>query len=170
MDTLGGGEQRMTKTDTPLRETQRAEDWPLSQSPWQQQQPDRDRCPYQLSDMRESVQMLLLTGWLTSQKHACVSRGQICSENCTSYHNEIKLQTKFSQHTDTRPISPNADPKMQQVAGRVPTRVITFKSPVWLNLEKDSQRKQEWNPGLPHSGWDSLLLGQRGDAHRGLKQ
>ena len=58
---------------------------------------------------------MLFVWCLTSQQHACVSQGQICSDNCTCCHTEIEAahQTFYltqSQYTDTRPISPSADP------------------------------------------------------------
>ena len=57
----------------------------------------------------------LLVGCLTSQQHASVSQGRICSDNCTCCHTEIETadQTFYltqSQHTDTGPTSPSTDP------------------------------------------------------------
>ena len=57
----------------------------------------------------------LLVGCLTSQQHASVSQGRICSDNFTCCHTEIKVadQTFYltqSQYTDTRPTSPSTDP------------------------------------------------------------
>ena len=58
-------------------------------------------------------------GWLlvclTSQQHASVSQGRICSDNFTCCHTEIEVadQTFYltqSQYTDTGPTSPSADP------------------------------------------------------------
>ena len=56
-----------------------------------------------------------LVGCLTSQQHASVSRGRICSDNCTCYHTEIEVADQTfhltqSQYTDTGPTSPSADP------------------------------------------------------------
>ena len=58
---------------------------------------------------------MLLVGCLTSQQHACVSHGPICSDKFTSCHNEIEAadQTSYlaqSQYTDTGPVSPGTDP------------------------------------------------------------
>ena len=58
-----------------------------------------------------------LVGWITSQQHASVSQGQICSNDCTCCHTEIEVadQTFYlvqSQYTDTRPTSPSADSTM----------------------------------------------------------
>ena len=57
----------------------------------------------------------LLVGCLTSQQHASVSQGRICSDNFTCCHTEIEVtdQTFYltqSQYTDTGPTSPSADP------------------------------------------------------------
>ena len=57
----------------------------------------------------------LLGGCLTSQQHASVSQGRICSENMTCCHTEIEVadQTFYltqSQYADTGPTSPSVDP------------------------------------------------------------
>ena len=56
-----------------------------------------------------------LVGWLTSQQHASVSQGRICSDNCTCCHTEVEaadptFHLTQSQYTDTGPTSPSADP------------------------------------------------------------
>ena len=53
--------------------------------------------------------------WLTSQQHASVSRGRICSDNCMRCHTEIEVADQTfhltqSQYADTGPTSPSADP------------------------------------------------------------
>ena len=58
-----------------------------------------------------------LVSCLTSQQHASVSQGQICTDNLTCCHTEIKVadQTFYltqSQCPDTGPTSPSADPIM----------------------------------------------------------
>ena len=55
---------------------------------------------------------------LTSQQHASVSQGRICSDNFISCHIEIEVadQTFYltqSQYTDTGPTSPSTDPITQ---------------------------------------------------------
>ena len=60
---------------------------------------------------------MLFVGCLTSQQHASVSQGRICSDNSTGCHTEIEVadQTFYltqSQYTDTGPTSPSADPIM----------------------------------------------------------
>ena len=59
--------------------------------------------------------LLLLVGCLTSQQHASVSLGRICTDNFTCCHTEIEVADQTfhltqSQYTDTGPISPSADP------------------------------------------------------------
>ena len=57
----------------------------------------------------------LLVGCITSQQHASVSQGWICSDDFTCCHTEIEAadQTFYltqSQYTDTGPTSPSTDP------------------------------------------------------------
>ena len=64
---------------------------------------------------RHSDEACLLVGCLSSQQHASVSQGRICSHNFTCCHTEIEAadQTFYltqSQYTDTGPTSPSADP------------------------------------------------------------
>ena len=69
------------------------------------------RQPY---NVRRLTGLCLLVACLTSQKHASVSQGRICSDKYTSCHTEIEAdQTLYltqSQYTDTGPTSPSADP------------------------------------------------------------
>ena len=63
--------------------------------------------------IRRSV--CLFVGCLTSQQHASVSQGRICSDNFTCCHTEIEAADQTfhltqSQYTDTGPTSPSADP------------------------------------------------------------
>ena len=56
-----------------------------------------------------------LVGCLTSQQHASVSQGRICTDNFTCCHTEIEAADQTfhltqSQYTDTGPTSPSADP------------------------------------------------------------
>ena len=53
-----------------------------------------------------------LLACLTSQQHASVSQGRICSDNFTCCHTEIEVadHLPLRQYTDTRPTSPSADP------------------------------------------------------------
>ena len=57
----------------------------------------------------------LLVGCLTSQQHASVSQGRICSDNFTYCHCDIAvadqtLHLSQSQYTDTGLTSPSTDP------------------------------------------------------------
>ena len=59
----------------------------------------------------------LFVGCLTSQQHASVSQGRICTDNFTCCYTEIEVadQTFYlsqSQYTNTGPTSPSADPIM----------------------------------------------------------
>ena len=61
------------------------------------------------------VLFCLLVGCLTSQQHASVSQGRICSGNFTCCHTELEVADKTfyltqSQYTDTGPTSPSAYP------------------------------------------------------------
>ena len=51
--------------------------------------------------------LLLFVGCLTSQQHASVSQGQICTDYFTCCHTEIEVA---AQYTDTGPTCPSADP------------------------------------------------------------
>ena len=58
----------------------------------------------------------LFVGCLTSQQHASVSQGRICTDNFTCCHTEIEAADQTfhltkSQYTDTGPTSPSADPR-----------------------------------------------------------
>ena len=57
----------------------------------------------------------LFVGCLTSQQHASVSQGRICTDNFTCCHTEIEVADPTfhltqSQYTDTGPTNPSADP------------------------------------------------------------
>ena len=59
--------------------------------------------------------VVLFVGCLTSQQHASVSQGRICSDKSMCCHTEIEAADPTfhliqSQHTDTGPTSPNTDP------------------------------------------------------------
>ena len=65
--------------------------------------------------LAETLEQLLFVGWLTSQQHASVSQGRICSDNFTCCHTEIEAADPTfyltqSQYTDTGLTSPSADP------------------------------------------------------------
>ena len=67
-------------------------------------------------EARNRSRVCLLVGCLTSQQHASVSQGRICSDNLTCCHTEIEVADPTfyltqSQYTDTGPTSPSADPR-----------------------------------------------------------
>ena len=58
---------------------------------------------------------MLFVGCLTSQQHASVSQGRICSDNSMCCHTEIEVADPTfhltqSQYTDSRPTSPSTHP------------------------------------------------------------
>ena len=58
--------------------------------------------------------IVLFVGCLSSQQHASVSQGRICTDNFTCCHTEIEAADQTfhltqSQYTDTGPTSPSAD-------------------------------------------------------------
>ena len=65
--------------------------------------------------LEEVLELLLFVGCLTSQQHASVSQGQICTDNFACCHTEIEaadqtLHLTQSQYIETGPTSPSADP------------------------------------------------------------
>ena len=70
---------------------------------------------YLICHWPECLFVCWLVGCLTSQQHASVSQGRICSDNFTCCHTEIEAADQTfhltqSQYTDTGPTSPSADP------------------------------------------------------------
>ena len=70
--------------------------------------PKRLASPYKAS-------FVLFVGCLTSQRHANVSQGRICSDNCACCLTGIEvadqtLHLTQSQYTDAKPTSPSTDP------------------------------------------------------------
>ena len=60
-------------------------------------------------------EFVLFVGCLSSQQHASVSQGRICTDNFTCCHTETEAADQTfhltqSQYTDTGPTSPSADP------------------------------------------------------------
>ena len=115
--------------------------------------------------------IVLAGGWLlaclTSQRHASVSRGRICTDNCTCCHTQIDVAYAAfyltqSRYADTGPTSPSADPAMPRA----------WQGSHWsANFEVtgyDSTRKNPHGASgnrtrdLPLSKRTPLPLGQRG--------
>ena len=68
-----------------------------------------------LEHLHAKHSICLFVGCLTSQQHASVSQGRICTDNFTCCHTEIEAADQTfhltqSQYTDTGPTSPSADP------------------------------------------------------------
>ena len=108
----------------------------------------------------------LLVGCLTSQQHASVSQGRICSDNFTCCHTEIEVADPTfyltqSQYTDTGPTSPSADP-ITPFAWQGSHRSANFLVTGMTRPRKISRRKRDSNPGSSALEADALPLGQRG--------
>ena len=91
----------------------------------------------------------LFVGCLTSQQHASVPHGRICSDSLTCCHTEKEVAHPAfhltpSQYTDTGPTSPRADPI---TPGGVATGVPVFKSLVGLDPGKISAQAG-FEPGI----------------------
>ena len=102
----------------------------------------------------------LLVGCLTSQQHASVSQGRICSDNFTRCHTEIEVADKTlhvtqSQYTDTGPTSPNTDPKTPGAwQGSLWSAIFPLHR--YDSTPKKSRRKPDLNPGSSALEADAL--------------
>ena len=101
------------------------------------------------SGYKFSVPVDLFVGLLTSQQHASVPHGRICSDSLTCCHTEKEVAHPAfhltpSQYTDTGPTSPRADPI---TPGGVATGVPVFKSLVGLDPGKISAQAG-FEPGI----------------------
>ena len=110
--------------------------------------------------------LLLLVGCLTSQQHASVSQGRICTDNFTCCHTEIEAADQTfhltqSQYTDTGPTSPSADP-ITPGAWQGSYWSANFEVTGMTRPRKKSRRKRDSNPGPSALEADALPLGQRG--------
>ena len=111
----------------------------------------------------------LLVGCLTSQQHASVFQGRICSHNFTCCYTAIEVADQTfhliqSQYTDTRPTRPNADPIMPGAwQGSHWSAIFFFFLSHWYDsTPKKSRSKRDSNPGSCALEADALPLGQRG--------
>ena len=93
----------------------------------------------------------VVVGCLTSQQHASISQGRICSDNSTCCHTEKEVADPTfhltqSQYTDTGPTSPSADPRTpgdwQGSHWSANFSVTGMTQP-----RKKSRRKRDSNPG-----------------------
>ena len=67
----------------------------------------------QQTHKQQAISMGCFGGCLTSQQHATVSQGRICSDNCTCCHTEIDVADQtfyFTQSHCSGPTSQSADP------------------------------------------------------------
>ena len=92
---------------------------------------------------------------LTSQQHVRVSQGQTCPDSCTCCHTgtEVADQTRYlsqSRSTDTRPTSLSAVPNTPDACVTTGVPIFSFESVCMTRPGKDSRRKRDSNPGLPH--------------------
>ena len=98
-----------------------------------------------------------LVGCLTSQQHASVSQGRICSDNFTCCHTEIQVANQTfhltqSQYTDTGPTSPSTDsftPGARQDSHWSANFEVTGMTRPWKNLGASGIR----TPDLPLPRW-----------------
>ena len=101
-----------------------------------------------------------MVGCLTSQQHASVSQGRICSDNFTCCHTEIEVadQTFYltqSHYTDTRPTSPSADP-ITPGAWQGSHWNANFEVTGMTRTSKKSRRKRDSNLGSSALEADAL--------------
>ena len=100
---------------------------------------------------------LLFVGCLTSQQHASVSQGRICTDNFTCCHTEIEAADQTfhltqSQYTDTGPTSPSADPITPGA----------WQGSHWsANFEVTGMTRPRKNPGTSGIRTRDLLLSRR---------
>ena len=90
----------------------------------------RCNCKRAMMDTFFNVLLLWFIGCLTSQQHANVSQGRICSGSCKCCHTETEVADQTfcltqSQYADTGPSSPSTD---TITPGRVTTGVPMLKS------------------------------------------
>ena len=121
----------------------------------------------------------MLVDCLTSQQHASVSPGRICTDNFTCCHTEVEVTDPTfhltqSQYTDTGPTSPSTDPITPgawlgshwsanfEVTGMTLPRKNPGASgnriPVQAGIK--SRRKRESNPGSSALDADALTTRQ----------
>ena len=129
----------------------------------QQEQSDHVQSPNRNSLTRQQVKGFVcwLVGCLTSQQHACVSQGRICTDNFTCCHTEIEVADQtfhliLSQYTDTRPTSPSADPITPGA----------WQGSHWsANFEVTGMTRPRKNPGASRTRTRDLPLSRRTPYH-----
>ena len=111
----------------------------------------------------------LLVGCLTSQQHASVSQGRVCSDSFTCCHTEIEVADPTfyltqSPYTDTGPTSPNADPIMP-CAWQGSHWSAKFSSHRFDSTRKNPVASGIRFPDLPLPRRTPQPLGQRGGSY-----
>ena len=112
---------------------------------------------------QQGLFVCLLVSCLTSQQHASVSQGEICSDEFTCCHTEIEVadQTFYltqSQFTDTGQTSPSADPITPGAWQGSPLE-YQFLSHWYDSTPEKSRRKRDSNPGSSALEADALTTG-----------
>ena len=107
-----------------------------------------------------------VVGCLTSQQHASVSQGRICSDNFTCCHTEIEVADPTfhltqPQCTDTGPTSPSADP-ITPGAWQGSHWSASFYVTGMTRPRKNPGASGYSNPGSSALEADASPLGQRG--------
>ena len=117
----------------------------------------------------------LLVGCLTSQQHASVSQGRICTDNFTCCHTETEVADPTfyltqSQYTDTGQTSPSADP-ITRGAWQGSHWSANFLSRWYDSTPEKSWRKRDSNPGPSALEADALTTrptrGSEGEGREG---
>ena len=115
----------------------------------------------------------LLVGCLTSQQHASVSQGRICSDKFMCCHTEIEVADQTfhliqSQYIDTGPTSPSTDP-ITPGAWQGSHWSANFEVIGIIRPRKDPGSSGIRTRDLPLSRWTPLPLGQRGVSTGGVR-
>ena len=102
----------------------------------------------------------LFAGCITSQQHASVSQGRICSDNFTCCHTEIEVADPTfhltrSKYTDTGPTSPSTDPTTSGT-WRGSRWTANFLSHWYDSTLEKSRCKRDLNPGSSALEGDTL--------------
>ena len=124
------------------------------------------RIPQTMPNQTCFCSVCLFVGCLTSQQHASVSQGRICTDNFTCCHTEIEAadQTFYltqSQYTDTGPTSPSADPITPGA----------WQGSHWSgNFEVTGMTRPRKNPGASGIRTRDLPLSRRSVAYRRRRQ
>ena len=98
----------------------------------------------------DAIVCCLFVGCLTSQQHARVSQGWICSHNFTCCHTEIEVADQTFHLTQSHRANQSQQWPYDARRGRVATGAPFCKSLVWLNSGKNPG-SWGFEPGIFHS-------------------